>query len=339
MISMKSNKFWAIGIAALALSLALLNLALERGKRPHSVQNPASSWNPAPREAIENLIKSELKEEFWPENWEPHFEEEKYCTCGFGRKLADHYWREWKVENVNGSDLYFLVCAAYDKKTKHFIGNKLWVFQPDLRPIGEKPWKEVPLDGMKLARLVFRCLPEKWDHSGPHFCEGAGYLGEVWKNLQQLGPVKRQLEILVFKNYNWEWDTTLWTEKKLVSGKIVIILSLYYPENPWYEDFGYSGILKLYQQWFFRGWYENSEDYYLRITYYGRPIERAFEITPDNRFRWLDVELRINGRKVGEGPGVKFVFNDSSPPPGIYRLNSPPQVLHEGRGKLMVLQG
>jgi hypothetical protein len=41
----------------------------------------------------------------------------------------------------------------------------------------------------------------------------------------------------------------------------------------------------LYQQWFFRGWYENSEDYYLRITYYGPPMERVFEITPDNRFR------------------------------------------------------
>jgi len=101
---MKSNKLWAIGIAALAFSLVLLNLA-EWGKNPHSVQNPASSWNPKPREAIENLIKSELKEEFWPENWEPHFEEEKFCTCGFGRKLADHYWREWKVENVEGSDL------------------------------------------------------------------------------------------------------------------------------------------------------------------------------------------------------------------------------------------
>jgi len=59
-------------------------------------------------------------------------------------------------------------------------------------------------------------------------------------------------------------------------------------------------------------------------------MERVFEITPDNRFRWLDVELRINGRKVGEGPGVKFVFNDSSPSPGIYRLNSPQRCFMKG---------
>ena len=110
----------------------------------------------------------------------------------------------------------------------------LWVFQPYLRPIGEKPWEEVPLDGIKLARLVFRHLPEEWEHSGPSFCEGAGYIGETWENLE-LGFVKRWWDIMVSKYYNLEWRTYLETEKRLVSGQLKICLSVYYPENPWYE--------------------------------------------------------------------------------------------------------
>jgi hypothetical protein len=140
---------------------------------------------PKPREAIENLISPSSRRSSGLRTGSRTSRRRSSARAASGGSLPTTTGGSGKLRTVEGSDLYFLVCAAYDKKTKHFIGNMLWVFQPDLRPIGEKPWEEVPLDGIKLARLAFRRLPEKWDHSGPHFCED--YIGEVWKNLQQLG--------------------------------------------------------------------------------------------------------------------------------------------------------
>lgn len=168
-------------------------------------------------QAMQEVIELNLKEQFWPKQYDAAKEDSSLVRLGFGRRYADNYKLDWRDD-----DSYFLSFIGYRKnRTDRPIGYVLNIYMHGVEPTGPDA-----------ARIYLKDLPaEGWIRSSPKAQDG--FTSEISSVIWQEGRNKVYLEVL---SLAYEEPQSGFFPEQPIKEITAIRLVYYMPGNPIFGD-------------------------------------------------------------------------------------------------------